>query len=216
MLKVFIEPSFDVDRTGGVARVVEAQRRFLPAFDIEIVDDLKQAQVYIGHAKGEGTTPFVLIPLHSKDGSVAAWTVVSELDCERIAGRNWFLNTHGYAVREERSLLGRRYASFLHREILGLPYPSDGLQGDHINRDKLDNRRSNLRALSSKHNNQNVPGFVATSRFRGVSFDKSRGLWRACVQVDRRQIMVGRFRNEEEAADAAKSARRHYLPYAVD
>lgn len=49
-LKVFIAPSFDVDRTGGVARVVEAQRRYLPAFDIEIVDDLKLAQLFIGHA----------------------------------------------------------------------------------------------------------------------------------------------------------------------
>jgi hypothetical protein len=54
-LRVCIEPSFDIDRTGGVARVVEAQRRFLPQFDIQLVDDVKQAQVYLGHA-GNWTT----------------------------------------------------------------------------------------------------------------------------------------------------------------
>lgn len=51
-LRVCIEPSFDVDRTGGVARVVEAQRRFLPQFDIELVDNPlgPRTQIYIGHA----------------------------------------------------------------------------------------------------------------------------------------------------------------------
>lgn len=55
MLKVFIDPKFESNQTGGVARVVEAQRRFLPAFDIEIVENIADAQVYIGHA-GSWTT----------------------------------------------------------------------------------------------------------------------------------------------------------------
>lgn len=54
-LKVFIAPSFDVDRTGGVARVVEAQRRYLPLYDIEIVDDESKADLGIYHA-GEWTS----------------------------------------------------------------------------------------------------------------------------------------------------------------
>ena len=45
---------------------------------------------------------------------------------------------------------------YLHREVLGLT-PGDGLETDHRNGDRLDNRRSNLRVATRAQNAQNVP-----------------------------------------------------------
>src|SRR4051794_9993187 len=61
---------------------------------------------------------------------------------------SWYIGSWGYVCRsgDNRSL---------HRLILDL-VPSDPREGDHKNRNKLDNRRSNLRILSRGHNKQNT------------------------------------------------------------
>ncbi len=77
--------------------------------------------------------------------------IVDDEDYELIASRKWYAAKAGrgyfYAVREEG---GRRVS--MHRAIAGYP----GKVVDHINGDTLDNRRSNLRAVSNAENVQNV------------------------------------------------------------
>jgi hypothetical protein len=90
------------------------------------------------------------IPLSNAPGVFA--TVDAE-DVEQLSQSRWLLAAVGYAVASG----GRRY---MHREILGL-VPGDGLQCDHINGDKLDNRRSNLRAVPQ---GENVRAFVEEPR----------------------------------------------------
>src|ERR1039458_17522 len=94
-----------------------------------------------------------LIPLRANDQSIRAYTVVDEVDFRRFGNKRWFLTGHHYAacsfhngIREEQPRL--------HREILGLKR-GDGLEADHINGNKLDNRKSNLRIVSHSQNNQN-------------------------------------------------------------
>jgi hypothetical protein len=107
-----------------------------------------------------------------------------------------------YAVRN--TYLKRKHIYFrMHRVILGL-MAGDKRQGDHINLDSLDNRRSNLRIASVTENCQNRGvRRNKVSPFKGVCYER-RGLkhWRARIRVHGKLISLGCFLTPEEAHDA--------------
>lgn len=89
---------------------------------------------------------------------------------------------------------------YLHRAIMK---PSEGFVVDHIDGSTLDNRRSNLRVVTHAQNMQNRKKIVSTSsRFHGVSWSEHAKKWRCVVNLDRKQIQVGYFKDEVEAATA--------------
>ena len=94
----------------------------------------------------------------------------------------------------------------LHREILGLK-PGDPWV-DHLNGDRLDNRRENLRLATPSQNglNRARPGRANRSGFIGVR-KHSAGRWSAQVQVERKQHYLGLFDTPEEAAAAVAAFR---------
>lgn len=131
---------------------------------------------------------------------------------------NWW-TTQGYATR----WFGRKF-TYLHRLVLERKLGRSLLRSevtDHANGNKLDNRRSNLRAASPSQSMMNRRKQVGTSsRFIGVSlvpFRASRNRrWKAYVKVNGRQVTVGYFWTEEEAARARDLTAKHYYgEYAV-
>ncbi len=162
----------------------------------------------------------VSIPLHARDGSIRAYALVDAADAPWIGQWRWSLNSNGYAWRNHYLGGGRdaqqRHSVLLHREILGLKRGS-AFVGDHINRDRLDNRRSNLRAIPRTGNPQNVPPRqVCSSCYRGVWWNPATQSWRAGVTIDGKMHYLGCFADEDEAGRVARSARARLLPYAVD
>lgn len=120
----------------------------------------------------------------------------------------------GYAVRKEGPDNARR-SVLLHREVAGLEY-GDPRQVDHINRDKLDNRRCNLRIVSPDAQKQNIPA-VGRSRFRGVCRTHCKSApWKARVKMNGRVHELGYFATEEEAGEVATAFRAEHMPYATD
>lgn len=104
----------------------------------------------------------------------------------------------------------------MHRFILGLE-KGDEFQADHKNRNRLDNRRRNLRKVlrgQQSHNMQRKGDF--TSKHRGVSWDKKTNKWVACVHTQGRKHVAGYFVNENEAANAARKIRRQLLSHSLD
>mgnify|MGYP001599408737 CR=1 FL=1 len=96
----------------------------------------------------------------------------------------------------------------LSRLIMDAP---NGSIVDHINHQPLDNRRENLRFVTRRQNTENRnPRFAEkkTSKYFGVSYDKSRKKWRATIKDKLVWRQVGRFRFEEEAKVAYDNARR--------
>lgn len=79
---------------------------------------------------------------------------------------------------------------------------------DHKNGDGLDNRRENLRAATDSQNSANAGkcACASTSRFKGVSWGKDRGKWRAYIEMNGRQKFLGYFHDELDAARAYNEA----------
>lgn len=94
----------------------------------------------------------------------------------------------------------------LHRLILGLR-KGDARQVDHIDRNPLNNRRSNLRVVTPAENNQNRGGWRnSSSKYKGVSWDKYHNSWKAAIGVGGIQRNLGRYKVEEDAARAYNKA----------
>lgn len=138
--------------------------------------------------------------------------VYSPEDEHIFVGRKWHISDNGYVVW--RGIVnGKKRTIRLHRLIARA---DPGQIVDHKNRNRLDNRRSNLRICTFREN-------AANRMSKGYCFDKSKGLW----VVRHNGSFYGRFRTEREAIKAKREARsgvpkrsaqhprRRYLPDGV-
>ena len=119
---------------------------------------------------------------------------------------NWFAkkdrNTW-YATRNDR-IDGKKTSISMHRQILGLER-GDGKIADHVNRNGLDNRRSNLRIVSPTENNRNHGGHKHnTSGHNGVSWNNNHQRWEAYLQTDGKRIHLGDYKNKVDAVEARR------------
>ena len=139
-------------------------------------------------------------------GRTGNQVVVDDEDAD-LALLHWWIEQRGYARRRE-----AKKTVYLHRLIAERIFgPLGTMQADHINRDARDNRRANLRLATHSENMVNAKKRrdAKTSRFKGVSWFKPSKSWRAHINVNRKQISLGYFDEEAEAAkaydDAAKA-----------
>lgn len=95
---------------------------------------------------------------------------------------------------------------YMHRLIADTP---PAAETDHVDRNGLNNRRSNLRTSTPSQNRANVvKRSGCSSRFKGVTWDRSRGRWQAKIQLMGRSRSLGRFDDETAAARAYDAAAR--------
>lgn len=118
---------------------------------------------------------------------------VSECDYPLLSLHNWYISTKGYAF----TIMGNKRID-MHRLVCRVP---SGCVTDHINRDKLDNRRENLRPVSAMQNAQNAEYRMGNSVYIGVRYKKSKGLFEAYAQLNGKDVYVGRSESEIEAAE---------------
>ena len=90
---------------------------------------------------------------------------------------------------------------YMHAEITGYA------RTDHVNGLTLDNRRANLREVTSSQNSMNRgAGNGWSSRYKGVHYFRRTGRWRAYITFGRKQKHLGYFSTEREAAEAYNAA----------
>lgn len=131
--------------------------------------------------------------------------IVDDCDFERLNGWNWYLNSYGYAVRHEVVSIARKRPSVLmHRVIADTP---PGMHTDHINGNKLDNRRCNLRICTAAQNISNT-GLRSdnSSGCKGVYWRKSISKWCVQISVKGKRLHVGYFSCIEAARKAYAEA----------
>lgn len=142
-----------------------------------------------------------------------AVTVVDDEDYPFISQWNWRLSDNGYAIRHV-SHQGKKYVIRMHRVLAGAP---EGAQVDHVNGDRLDNRRANLRLATNRENscNRNRRRKVLV-RLKGVYQTRSGNRWYSRIRVSGRAIYLGTFDSKEDAARAYdKAAKMHHGRFAV-
>lgn len=93
------------------------------------------------------------------------------------------------------------------RHILGLSR-GDGLIGDHIDGDPMNNQRGNLRAVTPSESSYNKTMYASNkSGVKGVSWSKGFDKWEVRVKVDGKQLFGGRYVELEDAEKAARKLR---------
>ncbi len=88
---------------------------------------------------------------------------IDDEDYEAVRRYCWAINRKGYVTTNTGSVLGQHSTLPLHLFLLG-PAPA-GLVWDHRNRDKRDNRRANLRAVTLSESNLNRGHFGTGERW---------------------------------------------------
>jgi hypothetical protein len=101
----------------------------------------------------------------------------------------------------------------MHRIILGAPR---GVDVDHKDFNGLHNQRSNIRLATPVQNEMNKRKRSGTSsKYKGVSWQKSNRNWRVIINVNGSKVYLGSFRSERQAALAYdKAAKRNFGRFA--
>jgi hypothetical protein len=117
--------------------------------------------------------------------------IISICNLDKILLHTWYLNSSGYPFSYT-----ARYKS-LHRHLLGRQ--EKGMVIDHINRNKFDNRLSNLRVITAKENSYNrTKNANSNNKYKGVC--KRGKKYVAVISKDGVKKEIGGFLTEEDAA----------------
>lgn len=139
------------------------------------------------------------IEIHFKNGEIGLF---DKEDKGLLQEARWFLDTQGYPLGKVNGVNAR-----YHRHLLN--HPKEIV--DHINRNRLDNRKINLRLCTIGENVRNASmNKNNTSGYTGV-YSTPNGKWRAEITYNWRTIRLGHYENIEDAVDARKKAEKKYF-----
>ena len=140
------------------------------------------------------------IILYDKNNKEKARALIDLEDVEKCRLYKWSLSNKYVATRWDKNK-NSETTIFLHRYIMNCP---EEYEVDHINRNKLDNRKNNLRICLHIENQKNmkVKSINKTSKYKGVNWYQRENCWRVRICTDNKRFEVGFFDSEIAAANA--------------
>lgn len=141
-----------------------------------------------------------------KNGNVNG-TFLIDLDIvDFVKTHKIYKSNEGYAsykIKKDDKTLNMR----LHRYIMDVHNQSSSIFIDHINQNKYDNRRSNLRITTQEGNNRNVKEYSHnTSGHKGVSWSKQRNCWESYIHKNNKKINLGLYHDFNKAVAVREMA----------
>lgn len=125
-------------------------------------------------------------------------------DYEKIKDYTWRISNNGYVVTTR-----NRKVILLHRLIMN---PKGNLIVDHINHNKKDNRKNNLRICSMSNNNMNKSKLRSnTSGVTGVTWNEKMECWVSQIGLNNNTIILGYNSNFNKAVKVRKEAEEKYF-----
>ena len=122
----------------------------------------------------------------------------------RVTNYKWHLHSGGYCCRNFWNKKTKKYSIvYLHRFVMNA---KKGEEIDHINRNKLDNRRCNLRFSNRYEQMRNAKYKVGMSGYTGVTWHNQNNYWTAKIRIRGKRVHLGCFNNPKEASDVYKKA----------
>ena len=138
----------------------------------------------------------ILYNRHNEENGRA---IIDIEDIEKVSKYKWGTEKSGY-VRNV------KYSLSLHQLIIGF-MPEKPNVIDHINRNRCDNRRSNLRIVDFSINGFNKgKQSNNTSGHVGVSWDKAKNKWASHIKKHGKKKFLGHFDDLQEAIECRKEA----------
>ncbi len=134
-------------------------------------------------------------------GKRGGFALIDDDDIDLIKTDTWNHQTLGYATAFDRTPEGKPTRKFMHRVVLGAKKHQEV---DHINGNRLDNRKKNLRLVTSSQNKTNMPLRTSNkSGYRGVYWHPQHKLWWVYIKVNGRNCHFGLYPTVQEAARIA-------------
>lgn len=165
------------------------------------------------------TQGYSRVPITKRDSTIVAHALVDREDYEWAMRWPWRMIGGAYAGRTVYNReKGRSDTIYLHRALMDLRV-GDRRQVDHVNRDRLDNRRANLRIVTPGEQAQNK-GARSDSRsgLRGACWVGKRSLrpWQGRVQVNGVVYRSECMETAEQAAEWAAAMRARLMTHAEE
>ncbi len=134
-----------------------------------------------------------LIPL-----TQGRFAMVDDEDCDWLNQFKWYYDGR-YASSKSKIIKGKKFVR-MHSLILNTP---KGMGSDHRDHNGLNNQRYNIRVCTAQQNNMNaVNRKNCSSGYKGVGWTKRDEKWRSRIRMDGKEIHLGYFVNEKDAAFA--------------
>ena len=133
------------------------------------------------------------------------FVLVDKEDYEKLSKFHWSLS-NSYARRPKYIGNSKNTSIMMHREIMKAP---KGIEIDHINHDKLDNRKANLRLVTKQQNAFNRLPRPNASGYKGVYLDH-RGMWRVVMFINGKTRYFGAFKDPMVAAKRYNEIAKQY------
>ncbi len=134
------------------------------------------------------------------------FALVDDEDYDYLSQWKWYAKFNKatksfYAARSSITANGSQKTILMHRVVMNIS--DSGMMADHKNHDTLNNCKLNLRIATSSQNCANRRRHISrASKYLGVCWHKQKNKWCAMIQKDYKNIHIGYFSDEIEAARA--------------